>query len=218
MKAIDISGQKFGRLTVVESVGSKKGEGVLWLCSCECGGEIFSTGKPLKSGNTKSCGCIAKELIVARNKASSKHNMTGSSTFISWDSMKQRCLNPNHKSFSHYGEKGVVICARCLESFDNFLFDMGVRHAGTTLDRIDSSGNYEPGNCRWATDELQGNNKQSNRLITHEGRCQTIAQWAREIGMSRQSLRHRLENGWSIKEALTMKLNYGNGWERGVRA
>jgi response regulator of citrate/malate metabolism len=65
---------------------------------------------------------------------------------------------------------------------------------------------------------LQGNNKQSNRLITHEGRCQTIAQWAREIGMSRQSLRHRLENGWSIKEALTMKLNYGNGWERGVRA
>lgn len=216
MKAIDITGQKFGRLTVVEKVGSKKGEGVLWRCKCDCGGEVEVTGKKLRNGNTKSCGCIAKELLVARNKASGTHGMTATPTWISWDSMKQRCLNVKHKSYAIYGGRGIKICDRWLESFEDFLADMGERPEGMTLDRIDVDGDYTPGNCRWATSETQSNNRTNNRLVEYRGVTQTLAKWARELGISRQALRYRLDHGWSIREAFEMKLNHGNGWKREV--
>jgi len=131
--------------------------------------------------------------------------------------MKQRCLNSNHKSYSDYGGRGIKICERWLESFENFLADMGVRPAGKTLERDEVNGNYEPGNCKWATYVEQGNNRRSNVVVEFEGREQTVAEWAREIGVSRSALGFRLRNGWNIKEALTMKINHGNGWARGVR-
>ena len=217
MKAIDITGQKFGRLTVVERSGSKKGEGVLWRCACDCGGEVETTGKKLRSGNTKSCGCIVKDILAVRNKTSARHGLTNTPTFTAWVNLRQRCLNPNHSSYSDYGGRGIKVCDRWLESFENFLADMGEKPVGMSIERNDVDGNYEPTNCRWATSKEQGNNKRSNRFVSHEGRTQTVAQWAAEIGISRQALRHRLDSGWSEKEALTMGLNHGNGWKRGVR-
>ena len=130
--------------------------------------------------------------------------------------MRQRCVNPNHKSYKYYGGRGIKVCDRWLESFESFLADMGEAPKGMSIERNDVGGNYEPSNCRWATMEDQSNNRRTNRFITHEGRTQTIAQWAEEIGMSRQALRYRLDNGWSIKEAFEMKLNHGNGWKREV--
>lgn len=217
MKAIDVTGQVFGRLTVVEKHGSLKGEGVLWKCKCSCGNETIVTGKNLRSGNTKSCGCLIRDTFIDRNKSRATHGQTGSPTFISWDSMKQRVLNPSHKSYENYGGRGITICERWLESFENFVADMGERPEGMTLDRIDTNGNYEPENCRWATDEVQGNNKRSSKLIEFQGRTQTSIQWAREFGIHPKVLLYRLKNGWSIEEALTMKTNHGNAWARGSR-
>ena len=124
--------------------------------------------------------------------------------------MKERCLNPNHKSFNRYGGRGITICQRWLDSFQNFLDDMGTMPIGMSLDRKDVNGNYEPGNCRWATSEEQANNKANNRVLEFKGKKQTIAQWAREVGMSREALRHRLNAGWSSEDALTMKLDHAN--------
>lgn len=216
MKAIDITGQKFERLTAIEVAGSKKGEGVLWRCKCDCGGEVTVTAKKLRNGNTKSCGCIAKELLIERNKSGATHGMTKTPIFTVWINMQQRCMNPNHKSYKDYGGRGIEVCNRWLESFENFLADMGEAPEGMSIERNDVDGNYEPGNCRWATSEEQGNNRRTNRFVVHEGKTQTIAQWAEELGMSRQALRYRLDHGWSIKEAFEMKLNHGNGWKREV--
>ena len=213
MKTVDIAGQKFGLLTAVEKNGTKSGY-TAWRCSCECGNEVTVAGKALRNGNTKSCGCMAKSALIERNKASAKHGMSNSAAFTVWTNMKERCLNPNHKSFNRYGGRGIKICDRWLESFENFLTDMGHPLPGLSIDRIEVSGNYEPGNCRWATAEEQSNNRENNRTVEYDGRTQTIAQWAREIGMSRQALRHRLESCWSIEEAMTMKLNHGNNWIR----
>lgn len=128
--------------------------------------------------------------------------------------MKQRCLNVKHKSYAIYGGRGIKICDRWLESFEDFLADMGERPEGMTLDRIDVDGDYTPGNCRWATSETQSNNRTNNRLVEYRGVTQTLAKWARELGISRQALRYRLEAGWSVEEAMNMEPNHGNRWKR----
>lgn len=145
------------------------------------------------------------------------HGMTKTPTWVSWDSMKQRCLNENHKSHKDYGGREITICERWLDSFENFFADMGERPKGTTLDRKDTNGNYEPGNCRWASSKVQGNNKRSSRNITFMGLTRTLKQWADASGISNKALAYRLANGWDMKEALMTKTNHGNGWARGVR-
>ena len=186
----------------------------MWKCLCDCGQEIERIAKAVRSGNTKSCGCAKRDAVVARNKASAKHGMTGTRSHTAWINMQERCLNPNHSSYHRYGGRGVQICKRWLETFQNFYDDMGDPPEGMSLDRIDVEGDYEPGNCRWATSEEQANNRANNRVIEFAGKKQTIAQWAREVGMSRAALRHRISAGWTPEEALTMSVNHGNGWLR----
>lgn len=135
--------------------------------------------------------------LAARNRASAKHGQTGTPTFKSWDAMRQRCLNPRCKDYANYGGRGITICDRWLASFAAFLDDMGERPLGQTLGRLDNNGNYEPSNCRWETPVEQNSNRRSTRTVTANGRTQTIAQWARELGTSRQTIRHRIEAGWS---------------------
>jgi hypothetical protein len=216
MKAIDITGKRFGRLVAVRDVGVSMGSR-LWECLCDCGKTAEVTNRSLKNANTKSCGCLNADLVSARNKANATHGMTGTPEWVSWDNMIQRCTNANHKSFDDYGGRGIVVVPDW-RSFERFYADMGDRPAGTTLDRREQNGNYDLGNCRWATLEQQSNNKRSSRFIVHAGRKQTVAQWAAEIGISRHALMFRSNNDWSVEEALTMKLGYGNGWVRGVRS
>ena len=204
---IDITGKKYGRLTVLSHNGHI-GEVIAWDCKCDCGNSLRVIGKALKNGNTKSCGCLASETVIRRNESNATHGMTGSPTYISWDSMKQRCTNANHKSFAHYSD--FKICDRWLNSFENFLEDMGIRPRGMTLDRIDTNGNYEPDNCRWSTATEQGQNRNSNRVITYKGKTQVCIQWSRDFGIPDKTFLYRLKKGWSMEDALNVEVKYSN--------
>lgn len=122
-----------------------------------------------------------------------------------WQNMKARCHNPKHPKFAAYGARGITVCPRWRNSFDNFLADMGRRPTGmSSIDRKDGSRGYEPGNCRWATPRIQSENRPGfNNIIEFCGKSQSLKAWAREIGISRESLRSRLKTGWTIEAALT---------------
>lgn len=207
----------FGRLKALEYVGLSIDRRDQWRCLCECGNSVVVKRKVLINGNTKSCGCLARDSVVARNKSYMTHGMSNTRTFFTWSSMKERCGNSSHKSFDRYGGRGISVCERWLESFENFYADMGEAPEGMSLDREKNDLGYSKENCRWATQEVQANNRENNVKIEFKGVIQTIAQWARSLGMSRQTLRHRIRNGWTIEDALTMGLNHGNAWIRGTR-
>ena len=189
MKRSDLTGKRSGRLMVIGSAGSTSAGRSLWLCRCDCGNtkELPSD----KFGRTLSCGCLAKDVTVARSKT---HGATGTKTFKVWSQMRRRC-----RDREEYAD--VNICARW-ESFENFLADMGECPAGMSLDRIDTIGDYEPDNCRWATPKRQANNRRNNFLITHAGRTMTAAEWADETGLQAQTIRWRINRGWPASEAL----------------
>lgn len=142
-----------------------------------------------------------------------KYGMTGSKTYLSWANMTQRCTNDKHPGFDNYGGRGITICARWA-SFENFLADMGERPEGTSIDRIDNNGNYEPGNCRWATRRQQNQNQRGNRLISHGGETLRIGQWAERLGMRETKLRERLQKGWPVELAVTLPPSKHNSVKR----
>lgn len=170
-KAIDLTGKRFGKLIVLSEdlpYTSPKGYKVKkWLCQCDCGNKIsvLRTGLAAK---TKSCGCAKAEFISAKNKT---HGMSNTKTYNAWQSMKERCTNPNHDSYYNY--KNVEICKSWLESFDNFYNDMGRCPKGLTLDRIDNSKGYSKSNCRWTDYKTQNNNKRhtTSKKLTWQDVC-----------------------------------------------
>lgn len=161
-RVIDISGQKFGRLTVISHCGSNKEGKSLWLCKCDCDGkEVTVIGKELRNGHTQSCGCLQRERA---KEANTKHNLTGTKIYNVWASMKQRCYDNSQENYKFYGGKGISVCEDWNADFITFYNDMYesyVRHIErfgekeTTIDRIDCGGNYEISNCRWATWDAQ---------------------------------------------------------------
>jgi hypothetical protein len=159
---IDLTGRKFGRLSVIAIAQDKSRHGQMqWACSCSCGAQKVVSGDRLRQGVTRSCGCLLRQI---RTKHGHSRCDAGnqSATYRSWASMKTRCLNPNNRGFKYYGGRGITICERWM-LFVNFLADMGERPPGKTLDRIDVDGNYEPGNCRWATPLEQIRNRRRRR-------------------------------------------------------
>lgn len=153
-KIIDITGQVFGKLTVLEKRGQNERSESLWLCKCECGKEVIIRGRGLRSGNANTCGyCL-------RCKRNYKHGGYKTLAYKSWTSMKYRCYEPTNNRYKDYGGRGIQVCDRWLNSFENFLADMGERPSTDySLDRIDVNGNYEPSNCRWITKMAQMSNK-----------------------------------------------------------
>ena len=160
---IDLSGQSFGRLVVMGEAENVNGRSA-WRCRCSCGKEITTKTKYLRNGETRSCGCLVSDtsrhlaLNVWPKNPRLKHGLAKTPEHNSWNAMIERCGRRSHESFKDYGGRGIVVCARWL-MFENFLSDMGHRPPGTSIDRIDNDGNYEPGNCRWATPKQQASNK-----------------------------------------------------------
>lgn len=131
-----------------------------------------------------------------------KHDKSRTSTYRTWISIKARCCNPRYSRYSDYGGRGIRVCERWCESFENFFYDMGEKPLGLSIDRIDNNGNYEPGNCRWATRKQQDSNMRKNVFLTLHGKTQILSDWARELGMTGTSLRKRLRR-WPIERALS---------------
>lgn len=201
----------FGRLTAIRPVGRKFGGNMYWLCRCECGEEIEVRGSHLVERRVQSCGCLARDNCAEVGRRSGGWNKThGAShtpTCRTWAGMVRRCTDQGHESYQDYGGRGIKVCDRWLQ-YENFVADMGERPDGMTLDRYpDMNGNYEPSNCRWATNREQQTNKRNNVLLAFEGRTQTMVEWAEEIGLSPKTLWHRLNTcGWSAEKALSEPL------------
>lgn len=200
-KPIDLTGQQLGRLTVIERAGSDKRRNALWVCQCECGDKVIARACDLKSGHTTSCGCFKRERQLA---SATKHGGKKTRLYHIWEGMKSRCLNRAERSYKDYGGRGITVCEEWAQSFGAFrdwALANGYRD-DLTIDRIDNDGNYCPENCHWATKKEQGNNRRSNRKITHNGETHTLTQWAELIGIKRETLSQRLRNGWSVERAL----------------
>ncbi len=200
-KFIDLTGQHFGSLTVVERSENAKDGGAKWLCKCDCGNESIVSAGNLKSGHTQSCGCYEREQTIKR---STKHGKCGTRIYQVWRDMKNRCCRPLTHSYKTHGARGISVCAEWLHDFQAF-YDWAMANGyadNLTLDRIDTNGNYEPSNCRWATQKEQANNKRNNHLVTYKGETKTITQWAETTGIKRQTIQKRLKNGWSVERTL----------------
>lgn len=167
-QAQDLTGQQFGSLTVIERADNR-GQKVYWRCQCaETDRTVEVQAGNLKSGSVRSGRTCAEAASLTHSTHRHKTSAGPSPTYRSWEAMKQRCTNPSNNRWAYYGERGVEICQRWLWSFENFLEDLGERPEGTTLDRLDVNGNYEPGNVRWATPKQQRANRRDAIISRNE--------------------------------------------------
>ena len=207
-KLIDLTGQRFGRLTVIQKASYRpKSHNTYWLCRCDCGNMKEVGGRNLKCGNTKSCGCYHSEQA---SKSNSKHRRTKTRLFNVWVSMRSRCNCKTNLAYHYYGGRGITVCDEWndFQTFEKWAFSSGYDETAKphecTLDRIDCNKGYYPENCRWVNSTVQANNQRSNILISFNGKTQTRAQWAREKGWRYELIRDRIDRyGWSIDRALT---------------
>ena len=207
-KFIDLTGQRFGRLTVIEWVGSCGGKS-LFRCRCDCGSDCIVASTHLRSGHTQSCGCrkrdVAKMTMTRIAKNRETDGRTKTRLFGIWASMKARCHNHNNRAYPQYGGRGISVCDEWRCNFTSFR-DWAMSHGyqeNLSIDRIDNNGDYSPRNCRWGDRVVQQNNTRRNRNITFQGKTLTMAEWSRDVGISWHVIWNRLNRGWSVERALT---------------
>lgn len=203
MRAIDIRGMRFGMLVALERVSG--GKHSRYLFQCDCGTQKTILASHVRRGNQVSCGCYGR--IKFRT-----HGFGGTPEYKAWHALVQRCTKIDHPQYPAYGGRGIKVCDRWLRSFEAFLDDVGLRPSRAySIDRIDNDGDYEPGNCRWATKSQQRQNQRQlrrKRLVTFRGRSMMQSEWAAEIGISRSALCVRLKN-WPLDKALTLANSMG---------
>lgn len=189
-------GKKFYCLEVLSEYPDKKFGCKQYLCQCDCGNTIPVPATQFTTGRKKSCGCLT-------NKGNPTHGKCRTGTYSSWRSMLGRCYRTTDPGYKNYGGRGISVCEKW-HKFENFHADMGDRPEGMTLDRFpDQNGNYEPGNCRWATDIQQHRNIRRNRLVTFNGDTKPVSEWSELTGFGADTIAYRLNHGWSVERALT---------------
>ena len=198
---IDLTGQVFGRLTVIErdkSVDSDKG--AYWICQCECGNIVSVKSYSLRSGATKSCGCLKRKQDKINLTKHYRHMMSGTRIYQEWQGMKGRCNNPHDPRYDRWGGRGIKVCdewQNSFEAFYNWAMANGYKD-DLTIDRIDNDGNYEPSNCRWATQQEQSRNRSSNIKITIGNSTRTLMEWCSIFNVNYKNVRDRYwRNGFS---------------------
>jgi hypothetical protein len=206
-KVHDLTGQRFGMLTVVERSGSNTRGRATWQCRCDCGNDVIVVGSDLISNKSTSCGCKRSASLSAFNKETkTSHGMRYTRLYREWRSMKNRCSCENWEDYGNYGGRGITVCPEWADSFEAFrdwALANGYRD-DLTLDRRDVDGNYEPSNCRWATQAQQANNKRNSRYLEYNGEVKTVKEWADELGLNYSTLYSRITTkGWSTEKALT---------------
>jgi hypothetical protein len=198
--AIDMTGFRSGKLVAIAKAEGRSKKRAYWLCQCDCGNYRIVMGKYLRHHEVKSCGCLHRQQIGGHAKHGHARQHGISQTYTTWAGMIQRCCNPKNPGYYKYGARGIRIARRWFR-FENFLHDMGERPTGKTIDRIDNTGDYKPGNCRWATPKEQANNSRRVRMITFKGKTQNLSDWAKEIGITSGTLYVRLKT-WPLERAL----------------
>ena len=192
----DLTGQKFGRLTVISRAENADCGKVRWICKCDCGAEVVVRGGNLRNGHTASCGCLQKEKTTER---STKHGMTHSKIYNTWNDIKRRCFNSNRKQFKDYGGRGITLYPEWILDFQAFYdYVSTLPHFGEegySLDRINNDGNYCPGNLRWADRKTQARNTRNNHLIKYGDKWITLKELSDITGIPRTTLWQRLKHG-----------------------
>lgn len=197
----DITGQKFGKLTVVCFAGVLSGNS-RWKCACECGGSTISHIGSLRRGEAKSCGCLRSEKSKLQFTS---HGMSHTKIHRIWRAMIERCYNAHCKGYPNYGGRGITVSDEWLE-FSNFYADMGDRPSPKhSIERNDVDGNYCKDNCRWATMVEQQNNRRDNVWITYKGETKTLSQWSKLFNINRQTIADRIKTGRSLEESFSQK-------------
>lgn len=208
-KVKDLTGKKFGKLEVIKRMGTDKFKHSTWLCKCDCGKIKIISANNLQKGTTKSCGCLAKELL---SKKMTKHNMYGTRIYRIWLRMKNRCNNSNDEHYKNYGNRGIKVCNEWnnnkngFTNFYNWATNNGYKD-DLTIDRINVNGNYEPSNCRWITMFEQQSNKRTNCFIEYYGKKYTVSQLSRLLNINKTTLRNRIKCNWK-EEELGLSTNY----------
>ena len=197
---VDLAGQRFGRLMVLEECGRKNG-GVVWRCQCDCGNITEVRSNHLRKGAVVSCGCYNREVI-------SVHDQTHTRLYRIWRCMRERCNNPASQEAERYGGRGIKVCKEW-DDFEKFYewayangYEEKAKRGDCTLDRIDNDGDYEPSNCRWADMKVQGRNRRNNRMLTFGGETHCMTEWAEMLGIKPSTISTRLRRGWSVEDAL----------------
>jgi len=194
---LDLTGKKFGLLTVIDFSHKKDGN-YYWNCICDCGKSCTSKATRLNRGQKKSCGHLQGNKGVGKT-----HGMRHTKIYRVWQNMKRRCLNTSAINYPIYGGRGISICDRWLECFENFYEDMKDGHNDNlSLERIDVNGNYCKENCKWVTMAEQCKNKRNTAYITYKGVTKRAFDWAEIIGANPKSLSRRVYLGWSPEECL----------------
>lgn len=200
-----MSALKFGRLTVIGEVRVGKRSIPGYLCRCECGNEKAVIRGHLNSGSVRSCGCLRRESAAELCRKTRRHGMHATPTYSSWCSMLQRCGAASHKDYHRYGGAGILVCDEWRTSFAAFHRDLGTRPTGTTLDRIDNSRGYEPGNCRWATPTQQIRNRRRAIRVAVDGKEMALVDAALMFGVGYSSLLYSINHSTKLSLRLGVK-------------